>query len=91
MAFSPKECNILKAYLRLIFITSHYRSKIFSSSSGKVAYFTALFPYAVLITLLVRGVTLPGAADGILFLITPQWDKIATANVNYFSIRRVKF
>ena len=52
-------------------------------SSGKVAYFTALFPYAVLITLLVRGVTLPGAADGILFFITPQWEKILTADV-YF-------
>ena len=52
------------------------------ASSGKVAYFTALFPYAVLLTLLIRGVTLPGAADGILFFITPQWEKITSPNVS---------
>ena len=33
------------------------------ASSGKVAYFTALFPYVVLFTLLGRGVTLPGKMD----------------------------
>jgi solute carrier family 6 (neurotransmitter transporter, glycine) member 5/9 len=53
------------------------------ASSGKVAYFTAIFPYAVLIVLLIRGATLPGAADGILFLITPQFDKIADPQVIY--------
>lgn len=35
------------------------------ASSGKVAYFTALFPYVVLILLAVRAVTLPGSGNGI--------------------------
>ena len=51
------------------------------ASSGKVAYFTALFPYAVLITLLIRGVTLPGAEEGILYFVTPDWNKIGDINV----------
>ena len=50
-------------------------------SSGKVVYFTSLFPFAVLITLGICGWTLPGASKGIEFYIKPDFDKLFTVQV----------
>lgn len=50
-------------------------------SSGKASYFLALFPYVVMVALLIRAVTLEGAGEGILYFITPKWEKLATAEV----------
>lgn len=50
-------------------------------SSGKASYFLALFPYAIIIVLLIRALTLEGAWNGIIYFIKPRWDKILEPSV----------
>ena len=50
-------------------------------SSGKVVYFTAIFPYVVLVILLCYGLTLDGYEEGIKFYLTPDLSKLKEAKV----------
>ncbi|KAL4660615.1 sodium- and chloride-dependent GABA transporter ine-like [Arapaima gigas] len=50
-------------------------------STGKVVYFTALFPYVILVALLINNMQLPGAIKGIEFFIIPEWDKLRSLEV----------
>ena len=49
--------------------------------SGKVVYFTATFPYLVLLILVIFGATLEGAGDGIDFHLRPDVSKLSDAGV----------
>jgi solute carrier family 6 (neurotransmitter transporter, glycine) member 5/9 len=60
-------------------------------SSGKASYVLAIFPYFVLVILLVRAVTLPGSLNGIKYFLTPQWDKILDPKVWYAAVTQVFF
>ncbi|XP_042343959.1 sodium- and chloride-dependent GABA transporter 1 isoform X2 [Plectropomus leopardus] len=50
-------------------------------STGKVVYFTAVFPYFILFALLINNVQLPGAKDGIYYFVTPVWSKLFEVKV----------
>jgi solute carrier family 6 amino acid transporter-like protein 5/7/9/14 len=81
----------LAVCLAICWILLYFTLKNGVSSSGKVAYFTAIFPYVVLIIFLIRGLTLPGASDGLLFFFTPQWDKLLEPGVWYAAVTQSFF
>jgi solute carrier family 6 (neurotransmitter transporter, glycine) member 5/9 len=58
-------------------------------SSGKFSYFLSIFPYAIMIILLIRAATLDGAIDGMIFFLKPQWNKILEAKVWYAAVTQV--
>lgn len=45
-------------------------------TSGKVAYVTAPMPYFLLIILLINGIRLDGAMDGLKYLLIPSISKL---------------
>ncbi|KAB0339178.1 hypothetical protein FD754_024081, partial [Muntiacus muntjak] len=51
-------------------------------TSGKVVWITATMPYVVLFALLLRGVTLPGAVDGIRAYLSVDFHRLCEASVS---------
>lgn len=47
----------------------------------QVVYFTALFPYLVLFIFLIRGATLEGAGEGVLFYLKPDFSRLTDPKV----------
>ncbi|CRK96984.1 CLUMA_CG010330, isoform A [Clunio marinus] len=60
-------------------------------SAGKASYVLAIFPYTILLILLIRSLTLPGAFKGIEYFFTPQWEKIIQPSVWYAAVTQVFF
>ena len=49
--------------------------------TGKIVWFTGLFPYAMLTVLLIRGVTLEGAMNGLKYYLKPDFSKLWQGSV----------
>lgn len=56
----------------------------------QVAYFTATFPYVTLLILLIRGVTLPGAGQGIYYYLYPNMSRLANIEVDFRNKKYLK-
>lgn len=50
-------------------------------TSGKIAVFTASSPYVLLVILLIRGLMLEGASEGIYYLFKPDFAKLFSPSV----------
>ena len=48
---------------------------------GRVVMITVPLPLILLLVLLIRGVTLPGASEGITYYLTPKWESLANPKV----------
>ena len=48
---------------------------------SKVVYFTVILPWLLLLVFVVRGVTLPGAIDGLIFYLKPDFLKLINPSV----------
>ncbi|XP_028821634.1 sodium- and chloride-dependent GABA transporter 2-like [Denticeps clupeoides] len=60
-------------------------------STGKVVYFTATFPYVMLLVLLIRGLTLPGALQGIVYYLKPELTPLLDPQVWMEAVTQVFF
>ena len=60
-------------------------------SSGKVVYFTSVFPFVVLIILGINGWTLKGSEVGMLYFFKPDFLKLTEANVWFDAAVQVFF
>ena len=55
----------------------YYKYKtIHLTSHMQVVYFTATAPYVIILILLIKGLTLEGALDGLYFLFVPKWEQL---------------
>lgn len=71
--------NYYNVYLLLCNI--FYLVNIHACVLLQVVYVTATFPYVMLLVLLIRGITLPGAFDGIKFYLYPDISRLSDPQV----------
>ncbi|XP_020900567.1 sodium- and chloride-dependent betaine transporter-like [Exaiptasia diaphana] len=57
--------------------------------TGKIVYFTAIFPLVIIFVMLIRGVTLDGVSEGILYYLKPDFARLADPQVWVFAATQI--
>ena len=60
-------------------------------SSGKTMYVTATVPYIILAILFARGILLPGASEGVMFFIKPDFKILKSINIWKDAVAQIFF
>uniref|UniRef100_T1IPV6 Transporter n=1 Tax=Strigamia maritima TaxID=126957 RepID=T1IPV6_STRMM len=60
-------------------------------TSGKAVYVTATLPYIILLALLIQGLLLDGATDGLLYFFNPNWNKLLEIKVWYNAAQQLVY
>jgi NSS family neurotransmitter:Na+ symporter len=58
---------------------------------GKVVYFTVIIPWIILLVFVIRGVTLPGALEGLRYYLTPNFNALLNYRVWLHAYSQVFF
>jgi NSS family neurotransmitter:Na+ symporter len=58
---------------------------------GRVVYYTVIIPWVLLLVFIIRGVTLPGAAVGLSFYLTPDWARLLSGDIWLAALTQVFF
>jgi len=58
---------------------------------GKVAVWTVIIPWVLLVVLLVRSLTLPGAAQGLEYYLKPNWSMLVKGEVWFAALSQIAF
>jgi NSS family neurotransmitter:Na+ symporter len=58
---------------------------------GRVAVWTVIIPWALLIVLLIRGLTLPGAAEGLNYYLAPDWGALTNPDLWFGAFSQIAF
>jgi SNF family Na+-dependent transporter len=82
---SISEFEAISPSLFFLYIASllicHYIIKNGVKTSGKIVAMTATSPFVFLLILLIRGLFLEGASEGLAYLFEPKWGKLWTSEI----------
>jgi solute carrier family 6 amino acid transporter-like protein 5/7/9/14 len=61
------------------------------TGAGKIAWFSAMFPYVILFALFGVSITLPHATDGVYYFFNPNWKKLVEIQVWFQAVQQCFF